>query len=94
MMQTTTSTSAPPSDVEIRARIVRILADILERDAESVSQAHHIRADLGMDSLNALEFLSAISHEFRIDLAVEDAFGITTMDEVVSLVGAQIRAQR
>lgn len=84
----------PPSNDEIRARMVRILADILERDPASVSGAQHLRADLGMDSLNALEFLSSLSHEFKIDLEVEEAFGVTTLDEVVALVAARARAPR
>ena len=44
-----------------------------------------------MDSLNALEFLSSLSQEFAIDLEVEDAFGLTTLDEVVALVASRVR---
>lgn len=95
-MQTTAPQSprpadAGPSDDEIRARVVRLLAGILERDPASVAGAQHLRADLGMDSLSALEFLSSLSHEFKIDLEVEEAFGLTTLDEVVALVGARTR---
>lgn len=93
-MMTTTVPAVLLAPAEVRARIVRVLAEIMERDVESVAQVKELRADLGMDSLHALEFLSCISHEFRIDLAVEDAFGITTLDEVVSLVSAQLEAQR
>jgi acyl carrier protein len=93
-MMTTPAPTLLPTPAEVRARIVRVLAEIMERDVESVSQVNELRADLGMDSLHALEFLSCISHEFRIDLAVEDAFGISTLDEVVSLVSAQLKAQR
>lgn len=84
-------TDAGPSDDEIRARIVRLLAGILERDPATVVGAQHLRADLGMDSLNALEFLSSLSHEFKIDLEIEEAFGLTTLDEVVALVATRAR---
>jgi hypothetical protein len=89
-----TLTSPPPSD-EIRARIVRVLAEILERDVASGLTGQRAPRRPG-HGLAAARWSSSrrISHEFRIDLAVEDAFGITTLDEVVSLVSAQLRAQR
>ncbi len=83
---------APPPDVtDIRARVVRLLATILERDPATLTDVQQLRADLGMDSLNALEFLSSLSQEFAIDLEVEDAFGLTTLDEVVALVASRAR---
>ena len=83
-----------PSDDEIRARAVQLLATILERDPETVQHAHQLRADLGMDSLSALEFLSSLSHEFNIDLEVEETYGLTTLDEVVTLVAERVRRVR
>jgi|GEM_PF-423515 len=79
------------SDDQIRARAVHLLATILERDPETVQQAHSLRADLGMDSLSALEFLSSLSHEFDIDLEVEETYGLTTLNEVVALVTQRVR---
>lgn len=96
MTQTTASHDTPAtpstlSDADIRARTVKLLATILERDPSTVEGAHDLRADLGMDSLSALEFLSMISHEFSIDLAVEEAYGLTTLDEVVTLIASRVR---
>jgi len=85
---------AVPSDDEIRARAVQLLATILERDPATVQQAHSLRADLGMDSLSALEFLSSLSHEFDIDLEVEETYGLTTLNEVVALVTQRVRGSR
>ncbi|MFO0608973.1 MAG: acyl carrier protein [Polyangiales bacterium] len=84
---------APPTPdlADIRPRVVRLLATILERDPASLTDVQQLRADLGMDSLNALEFLSSLSQEFAIDLEVEDAFGLTTLDEVVALVASRVR---
>ena len=82
------------TDDEIRARAVQLLATILERDPATVQQAHLLRADLGMDSLSALEFLSSLSHEFNIDLEVEETYGLTTLNEVVALVTQRVRGSR
>lgn len=86
-------TLAPPTPdlADIRPRVVRLLATILERDPATLTDVQQLRADLGMDSLNALEFLSSLSQEFAIDLEVEDAFGLTTLDEVVALVASRVR---
>ena len=91
--ESTATDVAKLSDDEIRTRVVRLLAEILERDPASIANVQRLRADLGMDSLNALEFLSSLSHEFKIDLEVEEAFGVTTLDEVVALVAARVRAR-
>ncbi len=90
-VESTVTDVATLSDDEIRTRVVRLLAEILERDPASIANVQRLRADLGMDSLNALEFLSSLSHEFKIDLEVEEAFGITTLDEVVALVASRVR---
>ena len=82
---------ATPDVTDIRARVVSLLATILERDPATLTDVQHLRADLGMDSPNVLEFLSSLSQEFAIDLEVEDAFGLTTLDEVVALVASHVR---
>jgi acyl carrier protein len=69
-----------------RARVVATIAEILEIDPSRVAGAQRLREDLGMDSLGSLELLSTISEALRIDLEMEDAMGIVTVDDACAFV--------
>lgn len=70
-----------------RERIVELIAEITEHDDPgSISPTDRLREDLGMDSLNSLELLSTISEELELDLEMEDAMGLTTLQEAFDFV--------
>jgi len=70
-----------------RERIIELIAEILELDdANSIKPTDRLREDLGMDSLGSLELLSTISEELKLDLEMEDAMDISTVDEACEFV--------
>jgi acyl carrier protein len=69
-----------------RARVVAAIAEILEIEPSCVAGTQRLREDLGMDSLGSLELLSTIGEELRIDLEMEDAMGIVTVDDACTFV--------
>jgi acyl carrier protein len=70
-----------------RERLIALVADILEiDDPSSISPSDRLREDLGMDSLGSLELLSTISEELRIDLEMEEAMGISTVEEAFTFI--------
>ncbi len=75
------------SDVETRRRRTReILAEISERDVESIKESDRLREDLGLDSLQSLELLSVVSEELRINLPMEDAMELRTVGDACDFV--------
>ena len=76
----------------LRSRIVALLAEICETDVAGIRGEHRLREDLGMDSLSSLELLSRIGEELSIDLAMEDAMEISTVDDACALVEKSRRA--
>jgi acyl carrier protein len=73
-------------DLSTRARVVAVIAEILEIDPSVVSGALRLREDLGMDSLGSLELLSTISEQLRLELEMEDAMAIVTVDDACAFV--------
>jgi|APTNR8051073442_1049403.scaffolds.fasta_scaffold82014_1 acyl carrier protein len=74
-------------NAEDRARRVReTIAELLEIDVASVRGEQLLREDLGMDSLTSLELLSTLSREMKVDLEMEDAMEIVTVDDTVRFV--------
>lgn len=77
-----------------RNRVVSLIAEILEVEPETVRLASRLREDLGMDSLQSLELLSTLSEELRIDLEMEEAMDISTVDDACSFVERSWMLQR
>ncbi len=74
------------SEPSTRARVFAAIAEITEREPSGVSGSARLREDLGMDSLGSLELLSTISEELRVDLEMEDAIEIVTVDDACAFV--------
>jgi len=77
-----------------RTRVVAAIAEILEIDPARVNGSSRIREDLGMDSLGSLELLSTLSEQLRIDLDMEEAMGIVTVDDACAFVDKNVAEQR
>jgi acyl carrier protein len=73
---------------------VRILAEIAETKTQSIRGAQRLREDLGLDSIQSLELLSTISEALKIDLDVEEAMTIRTVDDARAFVTRQYAEQR
>jgi len=68
-------------------RILELIAEIMELDDPStISPTDRLREDLGMDSLCSLELLSTVSEEFKLDLEMEAAMGITTLQDAFDFI--------
>jgi acyl carrier protein len=72
-----------------RTSTLSLLAEIAEVDVRSLRGTDRLREDLGMDSLSSLELLSTLGDQLRIDLEIEDAMDIRTVDDACSFVERQ-----
>lgn len=70
-----------------RELVISLVAEILELDdPNSIKPTDRLREDLGMDSLGSLELLSTISEELKLDLEMEDAMGISTIEDAFAFI--------
>ena len=81
-------------EIDVRECTLSALAEIAEVDRSALSGADRLREDLGMDSLSSLELLSSVSEKLRIDLEVEEALTIRTVDEACTFVERHYVASR
>ena len=79
---------------DTRTVTVRLLAEIAETEIPSIRATQRLREDLGLDSLQSLELLSSIGETLKIDLDVEEAMGIRTVDDACAFVARQYDEQR
>jgi acyl carrier protein len=76
-----------------RARVVAAIAEILQIEPSDVSGTQRLREDLGMDSLGSLELLSTIGEQLRVDIEMEEAMDLVTVDDACAFVERRCAAR-
>lgn len=75
---------AKPQD--LTTKIKQIVSEQLAHDPNSIDVRQHIKAELGADSLDAIELMMAIEDEFAIEIEDEEAEAVSTVADLITLV--------
>ena len=75
---------------EVSEKITQALADYLKRDAASIQPTHHLREDLGLDSMAVIEMLYRIEEVFNLQIPDQDLAGLTTVGQVIAYVQGRV----
>ena len=67
-------------------KMKEIIAEQLNTDAETITEASSFKEDLGADSLDLFELVMAFEEAFEIEIPSEDLEEIKTVGDVVSYV--------
>ncbi len=79
---------------EIVSQIIHALADYLKRDPASITEAHHLRDDLGLDSMAVIELLFEIEDRFKIQIPDQDLPGLSTVGSVAVYVQQRLASSQ
>ncbi len=74
------------TDTEVTSQIVQALATYLKRDPSAITESHHLRDDLGLDSVAIIELLFEIEDRFKIQIPDQDLPGLSTVGSVADYV--------
>jgi acyl carrier protein len=74
-------------DATVADRVVAILTQRLGISPEVVAATAELAEDLGIDSVDAVEFTLALEREFNITLPDDTIADVRTVQDVVDLVG-------
>ena len=74
------------ADLVITQQIIQSLATYLKRDPASITESHHLRDDLGLDSVAVIELLFEIEDRFKIQIPDQDLVGLSTVGSVAAYV--------
>ena len=72
--------------MEVADKIIKIIAEQLNKDVSEITLEKELVADLGADSLDAVEIIMNIEEEFAITVPEEDASRIKTVGEIIELI--------
>ncbi len=70
-------------NVEIKDRVIPIIAEHLGIEKSKILLTSHFVEDLGTDSLDTVELLMAMEEEFGIEITNEEGEKITTVSEMI-----------
>ena len=71
---------------EIKARLIKLVADQAGCPPEIVKPDSKLVADLGMDSLDLIETCMAVEEEFEVMIDDEEAERYATVGHIIDLV--------
>jgi acyl carrier protein len=76
-----------------RETALTVLAEIAEVKRADLRGQDRLREDLGMDSLSSLELLSSLGEKLELELEIEEAMDIRTVEDACLFVEKQCRTQ-
>jgi len=79
--------SAAPTSSEITAVVVEIVATELGVAPTDLAPETDLRAVEGADSIKVLRMIARIEQRYDIELEDSDVFGVTTVAQIVDVVG-------
>ena len=82
------------TDTEVTSQIVQALATYLKRDPSAITESHHLRDDLGLDSVAIIELLFEIEDRFKIQIPDQDLPGLSTVGSVSEYVQQRLASGR
>ncbi len=82
-----------PEQIQSRDVTLALLAEIAETDLAKLRGDQKLREDLGLDSLQSLELLSCVGERLKIDLDIDKAMDIRTVDDACAFVAREYGEQ-
>jgi len=76
----------------IYAEVKEIILDIIEMDADEIEDNEEFAQFDHIDSLQALDILTALERNFKIKLAEEELRNFTTINNIVDVVKRNVSA--
>ena len=77
---------------ELREKVIAIVSEMYEVPVENITDTSDLQGDIGMDSLDVVEFTMECEREFNVTIPDEELDGITTVGGIVNKLFALISA--
>lgn len=78
------------TDPTISLKIRTALGEYLKRDPATILITHHLRDDLGLDSMAVIELVYRIEEAFDLQIPDQDLVGLANVGQVVNYVETRL----
>ena len=76
---------------DVQQRVVKSIAEVLERKESEIRLDASLRDDLGCDSLKQLTLFVLLEDEFQRTMAPEEVTGIVTVRDVIDFIDRKMQ---
>lgn len=76
--------------MDIKAKVIELIVEELGVETGEVTLEASFIEDLGADSLDTVELIMKFEEEFDIDIADDDAEGLTTVGKAIEYLEKQL----
>ncbi|MCO6480186.1 MAG: acyl carrier protein [Phaeodactylibacter sp.] len=71
---------------EIKARVIKVIAEVLETEEAMIGEEDNFIFDLGADSMQSLQLVAGFEEEFDIEMDEDKALEVQTVDGAVDFI--------
>lgn len=75
---------------EIKNRVKKVIAKVLEIDESEISDNANFSFDLGASSLKSIQLVASFQEEFNIEMDEEKSLEVQTVSEAVDFISTYI----
>ena len=75
---------------EVKSRVKKVVGNVLEMDIADIADEANFIFDLGADSMQSMLLIAAFEEEFDIEMDVEKAQEVQTIDGAVDFIATYL----
>lgn len=78
-------------NTDVQQRVLRAIAEVLERNEEEIRLDASLRDDLAFDSLKQMTLFILLEDEFQRTMPPEDLIGIATVKDIIDFIDRKLQ---
>ena len=78
--------------MSLETRVIKIVADLSSVPPDDIKPTDRLREDLALDSVSSMELLSALAEELDLEIEMEEAMEVTTVQGVIDMAKTRLEA--
>ena len=76
---------------DVQQRVLKAIAEVLERNEEEIRLDASLRDDLGFDSLKQMTLFILLEDEFQRTMPPESLMGIVTVKDIIDFIDRKLQ---
>ncbi len=76
---------------DVQQRVLKAIAEVLERKEEEIRLDASLRDDLNFDSLKQMTLFILLEDEFQRTMPPEDVMGIVTVKDIIDFINRKLQ---
>ena len=76
---------------DVQQRVLKVIADVLQRKENEIRLDASLRDDLNLDSLNQMTLFMLLEDEFQRTMTPEEVTGIITVKDIIKFIDRKMQ---